>query len=134
MRPVGPAPAMTTSAATGDLLYVTRDAARPRPAAGPERGDDPCSAVRADGQQRVFLAGEIVIERAGGHARSGCDVLNPGVLIAAFDGQPPGRLPQRRPGRQLLALPQPYPFPRHEGQRYRNMPISAIFRIHANFS
>jgi len=60
-------------------------------------------------------------------------ILNPGVLIAAFDGQPPGRLPQRRPGRQLLALPQPYLFPRHESQRYRNMLTSAIFLIHADF-
>ena len=63
--------------------------------------------LRADGADRLVLAGEVVAERPQRDIRLGRDVLDGDVLQAPLDGQPQCGRTQCLPDRELLAFPQP---------------------------
>ena len=66
---------------------------------------DPAGQV---GEENLVLAGEVVEERLGGHARGGGDLGDRGLVVALLGKQPDGRADQRLPGLLALALPQPH--------------------------
>jgi hypothetical protein len=71
-----------------------------------ERGLHPRRAVVGGRQECRVLVGEVVVERAGRHARLGGDVLDPDLLPALLHGQTQGGQAQRLAGGLPFALAQ----------------------------
>jgi RNA polymerase sigma factor (sigma-70 family) len=97
------------------------------------RADPPCP-VRAEGADRLVLAGEVIAERPQRHVRLSRDVLDGDVLQPPLDRQPDGGRAQRAPHGQLLTLPKPgAPTRDHSSERYPSLPTRQTCLISNNF-